>query len=128
MSICDQLKFDDKGLLTAIAQDADNGEVLMVAFMNREAFEKTVESGEAHYWSRSRQELWHKGGTSGHTQKVESLSIDCDGDAVLMRIRQHGAACHKGYRGCFYRTLGSDGQLAVAQEKTFDPDEVYGKK
>ncbi len=122
------IQFDDRGLLAAIVQDADTGRVLMHAYMDKEALKRTLEGPDAWLYSRSRQELWHKGGTSGHTQKVESLSLDCDGDAVLMRIRQHGAACHKGYRGCFYRTLGSDGQLAVTQEKTFDPNDVYGKK
>lgn len=125
--LLEQLKFDANGLLTAIAQDAETGDVLMVAFMNAEAVNKTVATGEVHYWSRSRQELWHKGGTSGHVQKVRSLHIDCDGDALLLKITQEGAACHKGYRNCFFRELDANGALQVTQEKTFDPDEVYKK-
>lgn len=128
MSICDQLKFDAQGLVTAIAQDADNGQVLMVAFMNREAVEKTIDTKEVHYWSRSRQELWHKGSTSGHVQQVVNLSIDCDGDALLLKIRQKGAACHNGYRTCFYRTLSNRGEFEITEQKVFDPDAVYGKK
>lgn len=100
-----EFKFDDKGLVCAIAQDALNGEVLMQAYMNKEAIKKTLETGYAHYYSRSRKCLWKKGETSGHTQKVMRMYYDCDADCVLMQIIQEGAACHTGNRSCFYRQL-----------------------
>ncbi|MEG2173310.1 MAG: phosphoribosyl-AMP cyclohydrolase [Desulfovibrionaceae bacterium] len=101
-----------KGLVAAIAQDDASGEVLMLAWMNAEAWEKTLQTGEAHYFSRSRQSLWHKGATSGHVQKVHSVRLDCDSDAVVLRIEQVGhVACHKGYRSCFYREY-KDGTLS----------------
>jgi len=115
------------GLVTAIAQDDATGDILMVAYMNEAAFRKTVEIGEVVYWSRSRQELWHKGESSGNTQRVKSLAIDCDGDAVLLRIEQRGnAACHTGKRSCFFRRL-DDGRWEDIGEQVFDPSEVYGK-
>lgn len=115
------------GLMPAIAQDAATGDVLMLAYMNREAFEMTIKTGEVHYWSRSRQVLWHKGGTSGHVQKVKDLRLDCDGDAILVKIDQVGdAACHTGRRSCFhYRHDGRN--FMIDGEKVFDPREVYGK-
>jgi len=117
-----QLKFDDKGLITAIAQDHETNEILMLAFMNLEAIEKTVETGKAHYFSRSRGKLWLKGESSGHVQVVHDMYIDCDADAVLMKVEQlGGGACHMGYRSCFYRTLEGD----VISEKVFDPEDVY---
>jgi len=117
-----QLKFDDKGLITAIAQDHETNEILMLAFMNLEALEKTVETGKAHYFSRSRGKLWLKGESSGHVQIVHDMYIDCDADAVLMKVEQlGGGACHMGYRSCFYRTLEGD----VISEKVFDPEDVY---
>ncbi len=124
-------KFDGQGLLPAIATDYGTGEVLMVAYMNAEALAKTIEIGEAVYWSRSRQELWHKGATSGHVQKVKELRIDCDQDAVWMRVEQLGAgACHTGYRSCFYRKVvgtGDGARLEVDEDgKAFDPFAVYG--
>ncbi len=121
----DDVKFDDKGLVVAIAQDADNGEILMVAYMNRESLERTLDGGEMTYWSRSRGKLWLKGETSGHTQRVVEARIDCDGDALLFKVRQESGACHTGYRSCFHRKNGSDG-LVVDGEKVFDPDDVYG--
>jgi phosphoribosyl-AMP cyclohydrolase len=114
------------GLVTAIAQDDATGDILMVAYMNEESFRKTIEIGEVVYFSRSRQKLWHKGESSGNTQLVKSLSIDCDGDAVLLRVEQRGnAACHTGKRSCFFRRL-DDGSWADVGEQVFDPDEVYG--
>lgn len=114
------------GLVTAIAQDDATGDILMVAYMNEAAFQKTIEIGEVVYFSRSRQKLWHKGESSGNTQLVKSLSIDCDGDAVLLRVEQRGnAACHTGKRSCFFRRL-DDGSWADVGEQVFDPDEVYG--
>ncbi|MGE4505483.1 MAG: phosphoribosyl-AMP cyclohydrolase [Desulfovibrionaceae bacterium] len=113
------------GLVPCIAQDAATGEVLMMAYMNEASWDKTLETGEVHYWSRSRQELWHKGGTSGHVQKVRSIRLDCDDDTVLVRIEQiGGAACHKGYRSCFYTEL-KDGEVAQCCPVVFDPKEVY---
>ncbi len=125
MSIADQIKFDDKGLVPAVTQDADTGDVLMVAYMNREAFEKTLATGLAHYWSRSRNELWKKGGTSGNVQEIQSIRIDCDSDTVLLQVTQEGGACHEGYQSCFFREVDGD-DLRVIVEKVFDPKKVYG--
>ncbi len=102
-------KFDAHGLIAAIAQDADTGEVLMLAWMNAEALRLTLETGRAVYWSRSRGQLWRKGDTSGHEQHVVEARVDCDQDAVLLKVRQTGAACHTGRRSCFYRIAGTDG-------------------
>ena len=108
-------------LVPAIAQDVKTGEVLMLAYMNQESLDRTVETGKAHYWSRSRKKLWLKGESSGHVQTVTDIRIDCDEDAILLLVEQEGGACHMGYRSCFYRTL--DGE--VVGEKVFEPDEVY---
>jgi len=115
----DNLKFDANGLIPAIAQDHANGEVLMMAWMNRESLERTLATGRATYWSRSRQSFWVKGETSGHTQTVRRISVDCDQDCLLLQIEQVGAACHEGFRSCFYRDLGIDG-LAENQERLVD--------
>ena len=126
MDLTAELDFEKAGgLVAAIAVDDATGDVLMVAWMNEASFRKTLELGEAVYWSRSRNELWHKGATSGHTQKVKSLSIDCDGDAVLMRVEQKGGACHTGRRSCFYRRAGDDG-WEITSDPIFDPEKVYG--
>jgi phosphoribosyl-ATP pyrophosphohydrolase/phosphoribosyl-AMP cyclohydrolase len=98
----DKIRFDERGLVPAVVQDALSGEVLMLAYMNRESLEKTIATGETHFWSRSRGELWHKGATSGHTQKVTGMSLDCDGDTILVRVLQTGAACHTGAYSCFF--------------------------
>jgi len=116
-----KLAFEDNEYLPAIAQDADSGEVLMLAYVTSEAVERTRETGRAHYYSRSRDEIWEKGATSGHTQHVEEIRVDCDGDALLYLIDQEGGACHTGYRSCFYRTIDGD----VVGEKVFDPEDVY---
>lgn len=100
-----ELKFDERGLLVAVVQEAATGEVLMVAYMNAEALRLTRETGEAHFWSRSRQSLWHKGGTSGNVQRVREIRYDCDGDALLLRVEAAGPACHTGASSCFYRML-----------------------
>ena len=116
-----------KGLLPAIAQDYDSGEVLMLAYMNEDAWRKTLETGEAHYWSRSRKELWHKGGTSGNVQKVRSVRLDCDNDTILLLIEQiGGAACHTGKRSCFFREL-KQGSVRECSPQVFDPQKVYGR-
>lgn len=99
---------DKVELIPAIAQDVETGEVLMLAYMNRESLALTIESGRATYWSRSRNEIWEKGATSGHTQKVISIAIDCDGDALLLKVEQEGAACHTGDRSCFHREIESE--------------------
>ncbi len=108
----------------AIAQDHASGEVLMVAFMNREALEKTVEKGTMHYYSTSRQKIWHKGEESGHVQSVKEIRIDCDGDAILFTVEQNSAACHEGYYSCFFRKL-DDRTWKVEGEKVFKPEDVY---
>lgn len=116
-----------KGLVPAVVQDYETGEVLMVAYMNRESWLKTLETGKAHYWSRSRQSLWLKGETSGNFQIVREVRIDCDEDTVLLKIDQlGGAACHTGHRSCFYRMMNDgEGDFVVVGEKVFDPKEVY---
>jgi len=117
----------ESGLLPAIAQDVETGTVLMLAYINQEAWERTLATGKAHYWSRSRNKIWLKGETSGHVQLVKEILVDCDEDTVIFKVEQLGrAACHKGYESCFFRRV--DGQsLTVAAERVFDPDEIYGK-
>ncbi|MBN1283761.1 MAG: phosphoribosyl-AMP cyclohydrolase [Anaerolineae bacterium] len=101
----DRLKWDERGLIPAVVQDAGDGTVLMVAWMNAEALRLTVETGEAHFWSRSRRALWHKGATSGNVQRVEEIRVDCDGDVLLVRVWPVGPACHTGERSCFFRKI-----------------------
>ena len=114
------------GLIPAIAQDAATGEVLMMAYINRESWEATLATGIVHYWSRSRNKLWKKGESSGNVQEVREIRVDCDADCVLFKVRQVGdAACHTGYRSCFYR-VARDGALVVDGVRVFDPDKVYG--
>jgi phosphoribosyl-AMP cyclohydrolase len=116
------------GLLPAVVQDHESGKVLMLAYINEASWKKTLETGEAHFWSRSRRELWHKGGTSGHVQEVREIYADCDNDTVLFRVKQiGGAACHKGYESCFYRKVDANGGVTVIAEKVFDPEKVYKK-
>ena len=118
---CFAPRFNADGLVSAIAVDADSGEVLMVAWMNEEAVARTIDSGEAWYWSRSRGELWHKGATSGQIQKVSEIRVDCDQDAILLRVRpQREGACHVGYRSCFFRSLQrtEDGGIRLRLEET----------
>ena len=126
MDILNELKFDKTDLIPAIIQDDENNEVLMMAFMNRQALQKTIESGRVCFWSRSRQQYWIKGETSGHTQTVKSIAFDCDGDALLIKVEQKGGACHTGYRSCFFRDVSSDGNSShIVGKKVFDPDKVY---
>lgn len=117
-----------QGLITAVTVDADNGEVLMVAYMNEEAFRLTLETGRVHYWSRSRNKLWKKGEESGNMQELVEIRIDCDRDAVVVRARQKGPACHEGFRSCFYRTVAADGSLAENAQREMTPEQMYGKK
>jgi len=126
-------KFDADGLIAAMAVDAETNEPLMLAYMNEESLKLTLEKGEAVYYSRSRQEIWHKGATSGHTQKIHEIRTDCDQDALILIVTQQGAgACHTGRSSCFYRTvkMGSNPVTLVLnnEEKTFDPEAVYGSK
>ena len=126
MKLPDELKYDRDGLIPAIAQDADTGEVLMVAYMNREAVARTLETGKAHYWSRSRGKLWLKGESSGHVQTVSEIRVDCDADTLLLKVTQEGGACHTGYRSCFYRRVAPGGKgTEIVGEKVFDPGKVY---
>jgi len=120
--------FDKQGgLVPVVVQDADDGTVLMMAWMDRRAWEKTLETAKAHYFSRSRGRLWMKGETSGHIQEVKEIRIDCDRDAVLLKVVQHGgAACHTGYRSCFYTKITPNGAVEDA-DRIFDPKDVYGK-
>jgi phosphoribosyl-AMP cyclohydrolase len=116
------------GLVPAIAQDVKTGEVLMLAYMNLESFEETIATGRAVYYSRSRKRLWRKGEESGHVQEVQAIYFDCDADTILLKVRQiGGAACHKGYRSCFFRELRPDG-LRIVAERVFDPGKVYRKR
>ena len=110
MNIPDGLKYDANGLIPAVIQDAENNEVLMVGYMNREAVERTIASGRVTFWSRSRQQFWVKGETSGFTQTVRSIAVDCDQDCLLIQAVQVGAACHEGYRTCFFRQVAPDGE------------------
>lgn len=120
----EDLKYDSAGLIPAIVQDDESGEVLMMAYMNKESLKMTLESGYTHFWSRSRQKFWKKGETSGHVQEVKAVLVDCDADTLLIRVKQRGpGACHTGHHSCFYRTIGGE-EIA---KKTFSEDDVYGK-
>jgi len=126
MSLFEELKKDPQGLVPAIVQDDQSGEVLMMAYMNEEALEKTIATGKSHFYSRSRDKLWCKGESSGHTQEVKQILVDCDSDTLLLRVEQKGGACHTGYYSCFYRRLEPDGKTwKVIGKKVFDPEKVY---
>ncbi|ACY47708.1 phosphoribosyl-AMP cyclohydrolase [Rhodothermus marinus] len=126
-ALLEAVRFNEQGLVPAIAQDAETGEILMVAYMNKDTLRQTLETGRMTYWSRSRQEVWVKGATSGHTQEVREVRIDCDGDVLLFKVKQNGgAACHTGHRSCFYRKLEGD-RLVEADAPVFDPAQVYRK-
>ncbi|MCC6916040.1 phosphoribosyl-AMP cyclohydrolase [Nitrosomonas sp.] len=123
----DTINWSADGLIPAIAQDKDNGRILMVAWMNREALRRTVETGEAVYWSRSRKKLWHKGEESGHTQKISEIRLDCDEDVLLLSVEQQGSiACHTGRQSCFFRRL-EDGKWVIAEPVLKDPSQIYTK-
>lgn len=124
----DEISFNEDGLVPAIAQDADSGKVLMLAWMNRESLQLTAERGEAVYWSRSRQKLWHKGEESGHVQTLVELRFDCDEDVILLKVKQKGGiACHTGRESCFYRQLQDDEWVEV-EDVIKDPADIYGTK
>ncbi len=124
----DELKYDANGLIPAIIQDVDTGEVLMMAWMNKESLADSIRTGKTHFWSRSRKKYWMKGESSGHTQDIQEVYIDCDADTIVMKVRQHGAACHEGYRNCFFRKLEPSGEWQVCAQRIVDPEQVYGKK
>ncbi len=129
MSVYDNLKFNSDGLIPAIIQDDQNGRVLMMAWMNRASLEATVATGKTHFWSRSRQKFWMKGESSGHVQTVKDIAFDCDGDTLLIKVEQRGAACHEGYRSCFFRSMTADGGAArVTEPQLQTPEEINGKK
>ena len=129
MSFYDQLKYTADGLIPAIIQEHSTGRVLMMAWMNRESLETTIATGKTHFWSRSRKKFWMKGETSGHTQTVKQITCDCDGDTVLIQVEQIGAACHEGYKSCFFRAVDSDGKtLKVIEPPLKAPEAIYGKK
>lgn len=126
------IDFGESGLVPAVAQDADEGDVLMLAYVSPDALRLTIETGRAHYYSRSRDELWEKGATSGNTQTVRDVRVDCDADTLLYLVEQDGGACHTGYRSCFHRSVEAvddDGESVTVEttgERVFDPDEAYG--
>lgn len=121
------IKFNDQGLVPAIVQDVDTGQVLMMGWMNAAALKQTLETRKATFFSRSRNKMWVKGESSGHVQEVVDARVDCDQDVVLLRCKSHGPACHVGYCTCFYRQADAQGNLTVVEEKDFDPDAVYRK-
>ncbi|HWQ26688.1 MAG TPA: phosphoribosyl-AMP cyclohydrolase [Chlorobaculum sp.] len=127
-SFLETVKFDEKGLVPAIVQDHETGKVLMMAWMNLESLQMTLEKKKACYWSRSRKQLWLKGESSGNMQEVHDILIDCDGDTLLLKVSQKGGACHVGYHSCFFRRT-TDGQtMEICDTLMFNPDDVYGKK
>ncbi len=129
MSFFDKLKFNSDGLIPAIIQEQSTGRVLMMAWMNKEAVQKTIELGKTVFWSRSRQKYWVKGETSGHVQVVKDLAFDCDGDTLLIQVEQTGAACHEGYKSCFFRSIqGQGASFAVTEPQLVKPEQVYGSK
>ena len=124
----DSVKWDDSGLIACVAQDAKDGAVLMVAYMNRDSLKKTIEEGRLCYWSRSRKKFWLKGEESGNFQVLKELYVDCDADCLVAKIDQIGdAACHTGMRSCFYRQVGRDGSLKETGKRVFDPSKIYKK-
>ena len=129
MSFYEKLKFDASGLIPAIIQEGASGRVLMMAWMNRASLEKTIATGKTHFWSRSRQKFWMKGEESGHTQTVRDIAFDCDGDTLLIQVDQVGAACHEGYKSCFFRSVDGDGgTIKTIEPQLKPPGDIYKKK
>lgn len=128
MKFIEELKFDSQGLIPAIVQDYEDGQILMLAYMNAESLEKTIVTGKTCFWRRSQGRLWTKGEKSGHFQEVKEIFLDCDGDTLLVKVKQlGGAACHTGYRSCFFRKVNKKGEYDIVGEKVFDPSKVYKK-
>ncbi len=126
MSFMEQLKFNSDGLIPAIIQEHGTGRVLMMAWMNRASLQRTLELRQTVFWSRSRQKFWLKGETSGHTQRVKDIAFDCDGDTLLIQVEQQGAACHEGYKSCFFRSVGEGDQaVRVTEPQLQRPDQIY---
>lgn len=129
MSFLEKLKWTEEGLIPAIIQDAATGRVLMMAWMNRASLEKTLETRKTWFWSRSRKKFWMKGESSGHTQTVKDIAFDCDGDVLLIQVEQVGAACHEGYRSCFFRSIEDSGATWQESEARLEaPEAIYGRK
>ena len=129
MSFYGKLKFNEDGLIPAIIQEAGSGRVLMMAWMNRASIESTVKTGKTHFWSRSRKKYWMKGEESGHTQTVRDLAFDCDGDTLLIQVEQVGAACHEGFKSCFFRAVEKDGEnFRTTEAQLQRPEDIYKKK
>jgi phosphoribosyl-AMP cyclohydrolase len=127
MSFINNLKFNEQGLIPAIIQEEGTGRVLMMAWMNVDSIRSTIETGKTHFWSRSRQKYWMKGESSGNTQQVKDVAYDCDADTLLIQVEQIGAACHEGYKSCFFTSV-KEGEPEIAEERLIDPEEMYGKK
>jgi|TARA_B100001250_G_scaffold318113_1_gene280663 phosphoribosyl-AMP cyclohydrolase len=127
MKFIEKLKFNSDGLIPAIIQEEGTGRVLMMAWMNEASLKSTIETGKTHFWSRSRQKYWMKGESSGHTQQVSDIAFDCDGDTLLVQVSQHGAACHEGYKSCFFRSTRDGERVEFTEEQLVNPDEVYKK-
>ena len=125
MNFLKEVVFDSRGLVPVIIQDIKTGEALMLAWMNKEALKKTINTGKTHFWGRSRKKLWLKGEISGHHQLVREIYLDCDGDTLLIKVEQIKAACHLGYKSCFFRKLSKKGEWEIVKEKIFEPKEVY---
>ena|SRR5436190_14469953 len=129
MTFLDKLKYNSDGLVPAIIQEQGTGRVLMMAWMNKEAVKRTVEEGKTVFWSRSRQKYWIKGETSGHVQVVKDVAFDCDGDTLLIQVEQTGAACHEGYKSCFFRSIENKGNsFAIKEPQLIKPEQAYGNK
>lgn len=129
MKFIEELKFDSQGLIPAIVQDYKNGQILMLAYMNAKSLERTIATGKTCFWRRSQGRLWTKGEKSGHFQEVKEIFFDCDGDTLLVKVKQlGGGACHLGYRSCFFRKVNKKGEYDIVGEKVFDPSKVYKKK
>ncbi len=128
MKFIEELKFDSQDLIPVIVQDYEDGQILMLAYMNAESLEKTITTGKTCFWRRSQGRLWTKGEKSGHFQEVKEIFLDCDGDTLLVKVKQLGdAACHTGYRSCFFRKVNEKGEYDIVGEKVFDPSKVYKK-
>ena len=127
MKFIEKLKFNEDGLIPAIVQEESTGRVVMMAWMNEASLISTIETGKTHFWSRSRQKYWMKGESSGHTQQVKSIAFDCDGDTLLIQAEQLGAACHEGYKSCFFRAVNQVGDFDITEERLVNPDEIYNQ-